>query len=403
MRVQRALAFCLISLPIFAAGLAHAQTLEALAPSDSRTEIVHVRRGETLTSLLVRRGVPQIEAQDAVSAIQHLWDPRELKTDQEVTLDFGRGSLQNVQIEAGPDRILSAARHGDGHFTASAEHRALARVPRQAMGIIKTSLYEAAVDAHVPPPLLSAMVHAFSYDVDFQREVQPGDSFEILYERMADRSGRTVATGDLVYASMTLSGKTLRVYRYVPHGAHTADYFNGQGQSVRKALLRTPIDGARLTSSFGMRLHPILGYSTMHRGIDFGAATGTPIMAAGDGVVEKAGPNAGYGNFVLLRHNATYETAYGHMSRFASGIKPGVHVRQGQVIGYVGATGLATGPHLHYEVRIREDQVNPLTIKMMPGPALAGTELRAFHAVTDDLDRQVLSHRQDSLIAAVRN
>jgi murein DD-endopeptidase MepM/ murein hydrolase activator NlpD len=152
-----------------------------------------------------------------------------------------------------------------------------------------------------------------------------------------------------------------------------------------------------------MRLHPILGYSTMHRGIDFGAATGTPIMAAGDGIVEKAGPNAGYGNFVLLRHNATYETAYGHMSRFASGIKPGVHVRQGQVIGYVGATGLATGPHLHYEVRIRDDQVNPLTIKMMPGPTLAGLELRAFHAVADELDRQVVSLRQNTFIAAVRN
>jgi murein DD-endopeptidase MepM/ murein hydrolase activator NlpD len=152
-----------------------------------------------------------------------------------------------------------------------------------------------------------------------------------------------------------------------------------------------------------MRLHPILGYSTMHRGIDFGAAPGTPIMAAGEGVVEKAGPNAGYGNLVLLRHNATYETAYAHMSRFAPGIKPGVHVRQGQVIGYVGATGLATGPHLHYEVRVHEEQINPLAIKMMPGPTLAGAELRSFHAVVDELDRQVLSHRQDSVIAAVRN
>ena len=402
-RLQRALAFWVISLPILAVGLARAQTLEALAPSSSRTEIVHVKRGETLTSLLVHRGVPQVEAQDAVAAIQRLWNPRELKTDQEITLDFNQGSLEKVQIEAGLDRILLAARRSDGRYTASAEHRALARVPRHAMGIIKTSLYEAAVDAHVPPPLLSEMVHAFSYDVDFQREVQPGDSFEILYERMADHSGRTVATGDLVFASMTLSGKTLRIYRYVPHGAHTADYFNAQGQSVRKALLRTPIDGARLTSSFGMRLHPILGYSTMHRGIDFGAATGTPIMAAGDGIVEKAGPNAGYGNFVLLRHNVTFETAYGHMSRFASGIKPGVHVRQGQVIGYVGATGLATGPHLHYEVRIRDDQVNPLTIKMMPGPTLAGLELRAFHAGVDELDRQLVSLRQNTLIAAVRN
>jgi murein DD-endopeptidase MepM/ murein hydrolase activator NlpD len=301
------------------------------------------------------------------------------------------------------DHVISVTRRADGHFVASAEPRALTRVPRYAIGVIKTSLYDAAVEAHVPLPLLSEMAHAFSYDVDFQREVQPGDSFEIVYERMADGSGRTIANGDLVYAAMTLSGKTLRVYRYVVSGTHVAEYFNGQGQSVRKALLRTPIDGARLTSGFGMRMHPILGYSTMHRGIDFGAATGTPIMAAGDGVVEQAGPNAGYGNFVLLRHNATYETAYGHMSRFASGIKPGVHVRQGQAIGYVGATGLATGPHLHYEVRINRDQVNPLSIKMMPGPKLVGHQLQAFRAVADELDRQVLSLRQENLVAAARN
>jgi len=247
------------------------------------------------------------------------------------------------------------------------------------------------------------MAHAFSYDVDFQREVQPGDSFELLYERIADNSGRILATGDLVYAAMTLSGRTLRVYRYVIGGTHVAEYFNGQGQSVRKALLRTPIDGARLTSSFGMRMHPILGYSTMHRGIDFGATTGTPIMAAGAGVIEQAGPNAGYGNFVLLRHNAAYETAYAHMSRFASGIKRGVHVRQGQVIGYVGATGLTTGPHLHYEVRINRDQVNPLSIKMMPGPRLAGRQLQSFRAVANEVDRQVLSLRQANLVAADRN
>jgi murein DD-endopeptidase MepM/ murein hydrolase activator NlpD len=318
-------------------------------------------------------------------------------------LDFGGRGLEQVQLEASLDHIVSATRRSDGHFASATEPRILMRVPRYAVGLIKTSLYEAAVDAKVPLPLLSEMVRAFSYDVDFQREVQPGDTFEILYERIADRAGKTVATGELVYAAMTLSGKTLRVYRYVVPGMRVAEYFNGQGQSVRKALLRTPIDGARLTSGFGMRMHPILGYSTMHRGIDFGAATGTPIMAAGDGVVEKAGAQGGYGNLVLLRHNATYETAYAHMSRFAAGIKPGAHVRQGQVIGYVGATGLATGPHLHYEVRINRDQVNPLSIKMMPGPKLGGHELLAFHAVASEVDRQILSIRQDSLIAAVRN
>ena len=403
MRVRRALSACLVIVLVLASGTLFAQTVEPAAPTATRTDIVHARRGETLTSLLVRTGASQADAQEAMAAILRHWNPRALKTDQEITIDFGQGRLQAVQLEAALDRIVSVTRGTNGHFTASAETRTLTRVPRYAIGVIKTSLYDAAVQAHVPLPLLSEMVRAFSYDVDFQREVQPGDSFELLYERMADAGGRTVATGDLVYAAMTLSGKTLRVYRYVVAGTHVAEYFNGQGQSVRKALLRTPIDGARLTSGFGMRMHPILGYSTMHRGIDFGAAPGTPIMAAGDAVVEQAGPNAGYGNFVLLRHTATYETAYGHMSRFAAGIKPGVHVRQGQVIGYVGATGLATGPHLHYEVRVKHDQVNPLSIKMMPGPMLTGRELRAFRVAADELDRQATSLRRDNQVAAARN
>ena len=393
----------MLALVALASGRPCAQTLEPATPNDARTEIIHARRGETLTSLLARMGASQADAQEAAAAIQHHWNPRALKADQEITLDFGHGRLEAVQLDASADRIISVTRRADGHFAAFAEPRTLTRVPRYAIGVIKTSLYDAAVVAHVPLPLLSEMAHAFSYDVDFQREVQPGDSFELLYERMADGSGRTIANGDLVYAAMTLSGKTLRVYRYVVSGTHVAEYFNGQGQSVRKALLRTPIDGARLTSGFGMRMHPILGYSTMHRGIDFGAAAGTPIMAAGDGVVEQAGVQGGYGNLVLLRHNATYETAYGHMNRFASAIKPGVRVRQGQVIGYVGATGLATGPHLHYEVRINRDQVNPLSIKMMPGPKLAGPQLQAFRALADELDRQVLSLRQDNLVAAARN
>jgi len=403
LRAQHALSVCLIAILSLASSLVRAQTLEAVAPADTRTEIVHVRSGDTLASLLVRTGVLPGDAQDAVSAIQRFWNPRELKVDQEITLDFGRVGLEAIRLPAGLDRMVQATRRADGHFASSAEPRALARVPRYAIGVIKTSLYEAAVDAGVPLPLLSEMVHAFSYDVDFQREVQPGDSFELLYERITERGGKTVATGDLVYASMTLSGKTLRIYRYVEPGTHVVDYFNSQGQSVKKALLKTPIDGARLTSGFGMRMHPILGYSLMHRGVDFGAATGTPIMAAGDGVVEKATADAGYGNLVLLRHNATYETAYAHMSRFASGIRPGVRVRQGQVIGYVGATGRATGPHLHYEVRINSAQVNPLSIKMMPGRKLGGHELNAFRTGADELDRQLLALRQDILVAAAHN
>jgi murein DD-endopeptidase MepM/ murein hydrolase activator NlpD len=272
-------------------------------------------------------------------------------------------------------------------------------VPHLSVGTIRSSLYEAAVDAGVPLPVLQEMTRAFSYDVDFQREVQPGDTFEVLFENIADKKGNVVANGAVIYAAMTLSGHKLRVYRFVPDGGF-ADFFNPAGQSVKKALLRTPIDGARLTSGFGARMHPILGYTRMHRGVDFGAMQGTPIMAAGDGIVEKAGHDSGYGNLVLLRHNGNYETAYAHMSRFASGIKIGARVRQGQVIGYVGMTGLATGPHLHYEIRIGGTQVNPLSVKMAPGRNLAGGELRAFGAVAEEVDRQLLSLRQDLNLVA---
>ncbi|HUN45906.1 MAG TPA: peptidoglycan DD-metalloendopeptidase family protein [Stellaceae bacterium] len=372
----------------------------AQSQPELQPRIFHVRRGDTLTTLLARAGVPSADAQEAVDTLRQVWNPRELQIDQEVTLDFGPAGLQAIRLAADLERTVKAARGGDGHFAPSAQRRPLMRVPRLATGTIRTSLYDAAMEAGIPPAVLTEMVRAFSYDVDFQRDIQPGDSFEVLYERVTDKSGRTIGTGDLIYTAMTLSGETLRLYRHQPEGAGGADFFNARGQSVRKALLKTPIDGARLTSGFGARLHPILGYTTMHRGVDFGAPSGTPIMAAGDGVIEKIGPAGGYGNYVLLRHTATYETAYGHMSRFAAGLHVGSHVRQGQVIGYVGATGRATGPHLHYEVHINEVQVNPLSIKMEPGRKLAGTDLAAFGAATEEIGRQLISLRRDIVVAA---
>jgi murein DD-endopeptidase MepM/ murein hydrolase activator NlpD len=365
--------------------------------------LVALRRGDTLASVLEGAGASAADAQDAIQSLTRLWSPREMKIGQELTIEFGETHLQSLQFFAGLDRIVTAERGADGHFRGTVTPRVLTRVPAIAGGVIKTSLYQAAIDSGVPLPVLEVMVHAFSYDVDFQRELQPGDRFEIMFERITDDSGRVVANGNIIYASMTLSKNTLRIYRFAPPG-EDAEYFNAQGQSVKKALLRTPIDGVKITSPFGMRLHPILGYSLMHKGVDFGAAEGTPIMAAGDGVVEKAGPANGYGNFVLLKHNGTYETAYAHMSRFAAGVRPGVHVRQGQIIGYVGATGMATGPHLHYEVRINGSQVNPSSVKFQPGRNLAGAQLNEFRAAVKDIDRQflMLVERQPQ-IAAIRN
>ena len=196
---------------------------------------------------------------------------------------------------------------------------------------------------------------------------------------------------------MTLRGQEIRYFRYKPRG-EDEDYFTQPGQSVRKALLRTPIDGARLTSGFGSRHHPVLGYTRMHRGVDFGAASGTPIQAAGDGVVELAGWNTGYGNYVRIRHNSTYSTAYAHMSRMA--VKTGARVRQGQVIGYVGATGLATGPHLHYETLVNGAQVNPMSIRMPSGRKLEGAEYAAFLRSIDALQQEMAATPVRAWIAA---
>jgi murein DD-endopeptidase MepM/ murein hydrolase activator NlpD len=222
-----------------------------------------------------------------------------------------------------------------------------------------------------------SMIKMLSWDVDFQRDIQPGDRFEVMYERYYTDGGKFVRTGDVLYANLILSGKSHPIYRHTSKGG-TTDYFDAKGVSARKALLRTPIDGARLTSNFGKRHHPILGYTMMHRGVDFAAPVGTPIYAAGDGIVDVREREGAYGNYIRVRHNSDYATAYAHMSRFAPRIQKGSRVKQGQVIGFVGSTGRSTGPHLHFEVLQKGQQINPMAVKMPIGDKLAGAELERF-------------------------
>jgi murein DD-endopeptidase MepM/ murein hydrolase activator NlpD len=371
------------------------------APPVADSRIVRVEAGDTLMGLLTDAGAAANDAQEAIAALKRVWNPRDLKVGEEIALQFIAERLHELRFTPALDRDLIVERAEGGHFAARAEQRLLTRTVERAAGAIQSSLFEAAGAAHVPPAVLAEMIRAFSYDVDFQREIHPGDSFETMFERLYDEHGNAVGAGNLVYASMTLGATQLRLYRYTP-GSGAPDFFNAHGESVRKALLRTPVDGARLSSGFGMRHHPILGYTKMHRGVDFAAPPGTPIMAAGDGVVTDAGWHGSYGNLVVLRHNGAFETAYAHMSRVASGLHPGQRVRQGQVIGYVGATGRATGPHLHYEIRIRGQATNPMSVKMQPGQQLAGKELVAFHAAADALDRKLLALREgQTTVAAV--
>jgi murein DD-endopeptidase MepM/ murein hydrolase activator NlpD len=343
------------------------------------TETVKVHSGDSMMSLLQRAGITATTAQTAIDALSGKWDPRNLKTGQEIAVTRDNAGVKQLRLSPDMQHNLLLSRSGNGVFTAALVSRDLMTVPLRVAGTIDSSLFESASKAGLPQAVLAEIIGAFSYDVDFQRELQPGDNFEILFDQMVEENtGKIVGTGDVTYASLILSGKKLQLYRFTPPGG-VAGFYDANGNNVKKALLRTPVDGARISSTFGMRNHPILGFTRMHKGVDFAVPMGTPIMASGDAVVASAGWSNGFGNLVVLKHDATYSTAYGHMSRFAEGIKPGVHVRQGDVIGYAGMTGLATGPHLHYEVRVNNVQINPLSVKLMPSQKLDGRDLVAFH------------------------
>jgi murein DD-endopeptidase MepM/ murein hydrolase activator NlpD len=348
---------------------------------------------------LQHAGISPTAAQSAIDALAGKWDPRGLKIGQQITLLRDESGVKQLRLTPDLQRELVLTRGTDGDYIASAMPRDILTVPLRIAGTIDSSLFEAAAKAGMPQAVLNDAIHAFSYDVDFQREVQPGDSFEVLFDQLVDeKTGKIVGTRDIAYASLTLSGKLDALYRYVsPNG--DVGFYNADGTNVKKALLRTPVDGARISSSFGMRHHPILGFTRMHQGVDFAVPAGTPIMASGDGVIASAGWAGGYGNMVVLRHNGTYSTAYGHMSHIAKGIKPGVHVHQGEVIGYVGMTGLATGPHLHYEVRVDNKQINPLGVRLVGTQKLEGRDLIAFRAQEAVVAKRVAALRNDSKVA----
>jgi murein DD-endopeptidase MepM/ murein hydrolase activator NlpD len=247
------------------------------------------------------------------------------------------------------------------------------------------SIYETALRNKVPKPIIEDLIRIYSYDVDFQRRVQPGDSFEVLYAGEDEQPGAD-ARNDVLFASLTVGGETKKFYRFQSPDDGLVDYYDESGKSAKKFLVRKPVADGIMRSGFGIRRHPILGYTKMHTGVDWAAPTGTPIFAAGNGTVEKAGWESGYGKFILIRHANGYETAYGHMSAYARGMDEGKHVRQGQVIGFVGSTGLSTGSHVHFEIRINDRFVDPMRIKLPRGRELQGPILAAFEKERGRLD-----------------
>ena len=345
---------------------------------------VTVYPGDTLMEAVLSVGATPTEAHEAIQALTKIFDPRRLMVGQDIRVTFADEDLEipiarllaiNVAVDV--DREMAAIRSEAGGFAPFEIIKELDRQYVRASSTIDSNLFLAAERAGVPANTLMELIRIYSWDVDFQRDIRDGDSFEVFFEMLHDAAGNPVKEGNILYAQMTLSGTSLPLYRYEDADG-IIDYYNGDGHSVRKALLRTPVDGARLSSGFGMRLHPIAGYSRMHQGIDFAAPSGTPIKAAGDGVIEVAGRNGGYGNYIRIRHNSEHKTAYAHMKKFASGIRVGARVRQGQTIGYVGTTGSSTGPHLHYEVMVNNAQVNPMSLKLPTGRRLVSSELAVF-------------------------
>ena len=242
--------------------------------------------------------------------------------------------------------------------------------------VILQSLYKAATDQNIPPNTIIEFARIYGFQVDFQRDIRKGDKFQIMYEVFIDNQDKIIQTGEILFANLKLSGQDNSLYYF--DKKNVQGHYNKNGKSVQKALMKTPINGARLSSSFGMRKHPIDGFNKMHRGTDFAAPKGTPIMASGNGIVKKAGWCGGGGNCVKIKHNSTYETVYAHMSKFARGIKKGVRVKQGQTIGYVGSTGKSTGPHLHYEVIVNGKRVNSQKLKLPSGRILKGKDRELF-------------------------
>jgi len=357
---------------------------------------VTLARGATLMETLISEGSKRDEANAAVAAVKQLFNPRRLQAGQSVSLTFVKATvadpssatasvnrqLAGLSLNLDTQTRLDVVRLEDGGFVSGFVERELVRDYRRVEGVINSSLYLAADAVGVPRGVLMDLIRIYSFDVDFQRDVQRGDRFEILYETFVDDQGTPVRPGDILYAELNVSGDNKPLYRYELSDGRV-DYFDENGQSSRKALMRTPIDGARLSSRFGMRKHPVLGYSKMHKGIDFAAQRGTPIYAAGDGVIERASRYGAYGNYVRIRHNSDYATAYAHLKTFARGIFPGKKIRQGETIGYVGTTGRSTGPHLHYEVLYRQKHVNPLSVKIPTGVRLAEADRPGFMAERD--------------------
>jgi murein DD-endopeptidase MepM/ murein hydrolase activator NlpD len=352
---------------------------------------VKVLSGETLQSAVQRTGVAAGEARAVVAALGQALDTVHIKAGLafQAAIAHPRGQrgparLIGLSMKTGPASTVTLSRTFDGALKLRELEEKVTDQTKVAQGHMEGSLYESAIKAGADSRLVSEAAKLFSHKIDFAREIHPSDQFKLVFDRKVTESGRTVATGDLLYAEVAAKGQTTRFYRFDNDGK--TDYFDELGKNIKGFLLRTPLDSVRVTSGFGMRMHPLLGYTRMHAGIDFGAPVGTPVFAAGSGVVKEERWAGGYGHWLKIEHQGGWATGYGHLSAYARGLHVGQKVAQGQVVAYVGSTGMSTGPHLHYEVMRGNEKLNPISAKVPQGTALGGRELAAFKAQKAHID-----------------
>ena len=346
-----------------------------------------VSSGETFNSILEQYSINQKEILEIKDKLSNKVNLNKLNTNQKIqfTLDQSNDIVKDFLFQISNTEKIYLTRKNEKHeFNQKILITKLEKKIVYGENKIIQSLYKSASDKSIPPSTIIEFAQIYGFQIDFQRDIRKQDSFQIMYEIFIDGNGKIIETGNILFANLKLSGQDNSLYYF--DKKNSKGHYDKNGKSVKKALMKTPINGARLSSPFGMRKHPIDGFNKIHRGTDFAAPMGTPIMASGDGIIKKAGWCGGGGNCIVIKHNSVYQTVYAHMSKFASKIRNGVRVKQGQVIGYVGSTGKSTGPHLHYEVIVNGKKINSQKLKLPSGKILKGDERKLFETKKIKLD-----------------
>ena len=372
------------------------EVVDNMVKYENVEKVLEVQKGDTLISVLTKAGITREAANKIYYSIKSDFNPNSLKIGQKIKTIMSVNTQDStipaelnymvIDINAG-ERVITARNHDK--FETFIEQDELLDKTNALQGVINGNLSKSMQNVGVPMRAVNNFINLFAYAVDFKRDVKKGDKFEIVYESQVTKDDKLIKCGKIIYAGLVLRKQKIALYRYEDNKGGV-DYYTPGGQALKRTLDRKPLAfrNARISSPFGRRLHPILKKHVIHWGVDYAAPQGTPIYAGGDGVVQAAKYNGGYGNYIKIRHNSEFSTAYGHMSRFAKGMHPGVRVTQGQIIGYVGSTGRSTGPHLHYEVIQNGKRVNPRTIKASTGENLSGQALNRFKQKVDQVNKQ---------------